>query len=377
MMVALAIIAIVYGALVAMMQPDMKLVAYSSVSHGICHAGHVCSESEWTQRQHSAADQSRNFDRRCSDCRYHMNAGIRVIAQFGGLSTVMPVYATIFLIMTMSSIGLPLLNGFIGEFTIMMGALQVNLWWAVFGGAGIVLGAAYMLWLYQRTMFGKHENPLNQNLLDLNARELATWFLCHRRILDSLYPAPFFKVLDKPVNKLVETIHPGYFKANAPQAARVVGETLMGQFFNLQDLGALLRAGTHAFGMILLVPICSLRQVAGFHLARGIAWSGYSWLIARHSHVGVFRAACHRRVFLVLQAVIPAGSRIAIIISRYLDIEENITANTTRHPVRHDGHDVHGWSHGLDHVHQPERWRLRPIFSSVFCAEISDPMKRL
>ena len=79
--------------------------------------------------------------------------------------------------MTMSSIGLPLLNGFIGEFTIMMGALQENIWWAVFGGAGIVLGAAYMLWLYQRTMFGKNENPANQKLLGSELRgNWRRWF---------------------------------------------------------------------------------------------------------------------------------------------------------------------------------------------------------
>jgi NADH-quinone oxidoreductase subunit M len=150
----------------------------------------------------------------------------REIAQFGGLSTVMPVYATIFLIMTMSSIGLPLLNGFIGEFTIMMGALQQNIWWAVIGGSGIVLGAAYMLWLYQRTMFGKNENPANQSLLDLNARELATLIpLIIVAFWIGLYPAPFFAVLEKPVNKLVETIRPGYLKANAPQSAQAAGET--------------------------------------------------------------------------------------------------------------------------------------------------------
>src|SRR5919197_1452646 len=96
----------------------------------------------------------------------------REISQFGGVSNVMPVFAIVFLIMTMSSIGLPLLNGFIGEFTIVMGALQENLWWAVFAGSGIVLGAAYMLWLYQRTMLGKVENTANETLVVLNLSEL-------------------------------------------------------------------------------------------------------------------------------------------------------------------------------------------------------------
>ena len=71
----------------------------------------------------------------------------------------MPIYAAIFMIMTMSSIGLPTLNGFIGEFLILQGAFTANIWWAVAAGSGVVLGAAYMLWLYQRTMFGKIENP--------------------------------------------------------------------------------------------------------------------------------------------------------------------------------------------------------------------------
>src|SRR5262249_453088 len=125
------------------------------------------------------------------------------------------------------SIGLPLLNGFIGEFTIMMGALQQNLWWAVAGGAGIVLGAAYMLWLYQRTMFGKNENPANQALKDLNWREMATLvpFIVVAFWI-GLYPAPFFRALDKPVNKLVQTLRPGFLEgaprlnANAPAPAK-------------------------------------------------------------------------------------------------------------------------------------------------------------
>jgi NADH-quinone oxidoreductase subunit M len=145
----------------------------------------------------------------------------REIAQLGGLSNVMPSYAIVFLIMTMSSIGLPLLNGFIGEFTIMAGALQVNLWWAVAGGAGIVLGAAYMLWLYQRTMFGKLDNPANQNLKDMNWREWATLIpLIIMAFWIGLYPAPFFRALDKPVTKLVEAVRAA--APDAPQAAREI-----------------------------------------------------------------------------------------------------------------------------------------------------------
>jgi NADH-quinone oxidoreductase subunit M len=104
---------------------------------------------------------------------------------------------------------LPLLNGFIGEFTIVMGALQENLWWAVAAGAGIVLGAAYMLWLYQRTMLGKVENPANAKLIDLSLRELVTIVpLIIMAFWIGLYPAPFFAVLDKPVKKIVERVRP-------------------------------------------------------------------------------------------------------------------------------------------------------------------------
>src|SRR6476646_2195495 len=212
MMITLSIIGIIYGALVAMMQPDMKkLVAYSSVSHmGFVMLGMFALNPNGLN-----GSILQQINHGISTGALFLIVGIiyerrhtREIAQFGGLSTVMPVYATIFLIMTMSSIGLPLLNGFIGEFTIMMGALQSNIWWAVAGGAGIVLGAAYMLWLYQRTMFGKLDNPANAKLPDLNLREWATLLpLIIMAFWIGLYPAPFFKALDKPVNKLVEIVH--------------------------------------------------------------------------------------------------------------------------------------------------------------------------
>jgi NADH-quinone oxidoreductase subunit M len=124
----------------------------------------------------------------------------------------MPVYATLFMIVMLSSIGLPLLNGFIGEFTILQGAFEANWHWAAWAVAGIVLGAAYMLWLYQRTMFGKCENPKNQVLKDLNLREimtLAPLIVCAFWI--GLYPKPFFKVLEKPVNAIVTQVNPNFF----------------------------------------------------------------------------------------------------------------------------------------------------------------------
>jgi NADH-quinone oxidoreductase subunit M len=220
-MVTLAIIAIIYGALVAMMQPDMKkLVAYSSVSHmGFVMLGMFALNANGLN-----GSILQQINHGVSTGALFLIVGIiyerrhtREIAQLGGLSNVMPIYATVFLIMTMSSIGLPLLNGFIGEFTIMAGALQRNLWWAVAGGAGIVLGAAYMLWLYQRTMFGKVDNPANEGLPDMNWRELATLVpLIIMAFWIGLYPAPFFKALDKPVNNLVKLVQPTASAAAQP-----------------------------------------------------------------------------------------------------------------------------------------------------------------
>src|SRR5881396_284240 len=217
LMITLSIIAIIYGALVAMMQPDMKkLVAYSSVSHmGFVTLGMFALNPNGLN-----GSIIQQINHGISTGALFLIVGIiyerrhtREIAQFGGLSNVMPMFATLFLIMTLSSIGLPLLNGFIGEFTIIMGALQQNLWWAVAAGAGIVLGAAYMLWLYQRTMLGKIENPANEKLIDMNLRELATLVpLIIVAFWIGLYPAPFFRVLDKPVNNLVLKVRPDYFQ---------------------------------------------------------------------------------------------------------------------------------------------------------------------
>jgi NADH-quinone oxidoreductase subunit M len=212
LMIALSIIAIIYGALVAMMQPDMKkLVAYSSVSH----MGFVMLGMFALNENGLNGSIIQQINHGISTGALFLIVGIiyerrhtREISQFGGLSNVMPKYAIVFLIMTMSSIGLPLTNGFIGEFPIVMGALQANLWYAVGAGAGIVLGAAYMLWLYQRTMFGKITNPLNEKLSDMSMREMATLIpLIIMAFWIGLYPKPFFDVLAKPVKQLVETVN--------------------------------------------------------------------------------------------------------------------------------------------------------------------------
>src|SRR5437667_7562112 len=135
----------------------------------------------------------------------------REISEYGGLSKVMPVYAAIFLIMTMSSIGLPTLNGFIGELFILQGVFTANKMWAAFAASGVVLGAAYMLYLYQRTMFGKIENPKNEHLLDLSHREFATFApLLILAVWMGLYPAPFIDRLKSSVNHIVSRVNSDY-----------------------------------------------------------------------------------------------------------------------------------------------------------------------
>jgi NADH-quinone oxidoreductase subunit M len=139
----------------------------------------------------------------------------RLISEYGGLSHIMPVYAAVFLIMTLSSIGMPGLNGFIGEFFILQGTFAApDLWkYAAIAVLGIVLGAAYMLWLYQRVMFGKIENPLNQRLPDLNLRELVTFIpLIILAFWIGIYPAYFTNFLNEPVNAIVERVRTDYFK---------------------------------------------------------------------------------------------------------------------------------------------------------------------
>src|SRR2546425_3147884 len=172
-MVVLSLIGIVYGALVCMMQKDMKkLIAYSSVSHlGFCTLGifaltpHGLSGSVIQQINHGISTGALFLIVGILYERRHT----RLISEFGGLATPMPNFAAVYLIISLSSLGMPLLNGFIGEFTILQGTFEVNKAWAAWGTLGVILGAAYLLWLYQRVMFGSVTNPANERLPDLNA----------------------------------------------------------------------------------------------------------------------------------------------------------------------------------------------------------------
>jgi NADH-quinone oxidoreductase subunit M len=144
----------------------------------------------------------------------------REIAAFGGLSSVMPVFAGLFLIMTLSSIGLPGLNGFVGEILILQGVFVAHRWWAAAAASGIVLSAAYLLWLYQRTMFGRVADPANAALCDLTERELSTLVpLAALALWIGLYPAPFLARLEPTMARVITRLEPGY----APAFAKVPG----------------------------------------------------------------------------------------------------------------------------------------------------------
>ena len=172
----LALIGIVYGALVTILQPDMKrLVAYSSVSHlGFVMLGLFAFNMQGLQGgtlqmiNHGLSTGALFFLIGVIYDRRHT----RLISEYGGLAKVMPKYATIFLIVALSSIGLPGLNGFVGEFLILVGAFKANAAFGVIGATGVILAAVYLLWMYQRVFFGEVTNDANKKLLDLTTREM-------------------------------------------------------------------------------------------------------------------------------------------------------------------------------------------------------------
>ena len=204
----LAVVGIVYGALVAMVQTDIKkLVAYSSVSHlGFVVLGIFALNEQGLQ---GAMYQMLNhgistgalfllvgmiYDRRHT----------RLIDEFGGLADPLPVFSTIFMIVTFSSIGLPMLNGFVGEFLILLGAFDANVTFAVVAASGVILSAVYMLWMYQRVIFGEVTNPKNKKLADLDFREkLVLLPLVVLIFWMGIYPESFLRKMDTSVNQVL------------------------------------------------------------------------------------------------------------------------------------------------------------------------------
>jgi NADH-quinone oxidoreductase subunit M len=211
----LSIIGIVYGALASLMQKDWKkLVAYSSVSHlGFCTLGIFAlnpagiSGSILQQINHGISTGMLFLIVGVVYERRHT----REISEYGGLLKVMPIFTLVFGLAMLSSMGMPPLNGFIGEITILQGAYLASFNWAFWGAVGIALGAAYLLWLFQRTTLGEVKEK-NRLLQDLSWREIAVFApLVAWAFWIGLNPQPYFRYLDRSVAQIVERVHPGYY----------------------------------------------------------------------------------------------------------------------------------------------------------------------
>ena len=230
----LSIIGIIYGALVAMAQRDMKrLIAYSSVSHmGFLMLGIFALNVEGV-----SGGIIQMINHGVSTGALFLLVGIiyekrhtREIAALSGLSRVVPVLAVFFAVTMFSSIGLPGLNGFVGEFLILLGVFNTNMTYAIFAVSGIILGAAYMLWLFQRTMFGEPTTPEDQNMTDLNLRQVGYMLpLVILMFWIGLYPRPFLSRIEPTVKHYVGEMqkqHEAYLQEmSQPRAAHLAPAT--------------------------------------------------------------------------------------------------------------------------------------------------------
>lgn len=211
LIILLSVIGIIYGAMVAMVQPDIKkLVAYSSVSHlGYCMLGLYVLTPQGVE---GSILQMLNHG--ISTGALFLLVGIiyerrhtRMISEYGGIAKVMPIYSAIFLIVTLSSIGLPTTNGFVGEFLILVGTFMVNKTAAVLAATGVILGAVYMLWMVQRVFYGKITNPKNEKLKDINLREFCYLFpLLVFVFWIGLFPNFFLEKMHISVNSFISQV---------------------------------------------------------------------------------------------------------------------------------------------------------------------------
>jgi NADH-quinone oxidoreductase subunit M len=194
-----------------MVQPDLKkLVAYSSVAHlGFCVLGIFVLN---TQGMEGAIYQM--FSHGVSTGALFILVGLlyerrhtRLISEFGGLATSLPVYSTFFLIVTLSSLGLPMLNGFVGEFLIIVGSYHSRAIYAALAALGVVLAAVYLLWMYQRVFYGEIRNDKNRNLPDCNALEKLILTTVVIVILAmGVYPQPFLRRMDRSVAAILSRV---------------------------------------------------------------------------------------------------------------------------------------------------------------------------
>jgi NADH-quinone oxidoreductase subunit M len=208
LMLVLSVVAVIYTSLVALMQTDMKkLIAYSSIAHmGIVTLGlftfnvEGISGSIVQMLSHGLVSGALFL---CVGVLYD-RIHTKEINRYGGLVHRMPIFAFLFLFFTMASVGLPGTSGFVGEIMVLLGAYQISTWATAGAATGMVLGAAYMLWLYRRVMFGALTKPELQTITDVNAREIFTFLPMVGLVLwMGIYPAPITNVLEPSVKKLL------------------------------------------------------------------------------------------------------------------------------------------------------------------------------
>ncbi len=211
-MLVLSVIGIVYGSLVAMVQEDIKkLVAYSSVAH----LGFVMLGMFALNVQGASGSVLQMINHGLSTGALFLLVGMlyerrhtRLVTAFGGVAKPMPVFAFFFGLVTMSSIGLPMLNGFVGEFLILLGAFLTHPWYAVIAASGVVLAAAYMLWMFRRVMFGPVDNPENRKLIDLDWRETIVLVSISIPIVwIGVNPDPLLRRIEPSVSALLQDVH--------------------------------------------------------------------------------------------------------------------------------------------------------------------------
>jgi NADH-quinone oxidoreductase subunit M len=210
----LAVVGIVYGALVSMVQPDLKkLVAYSSVSHlGFVVLGIAAMNMQGVQ---GAVYQMLSHG--VSTGGLFLIVGMlmdrrhtRLIAEFGGLKSVLPRLVAVFLVITLSSIGLPGLNGFVGEFLILLGAARWNMAFVYVGATGVILSAVYMLWMFQRVNYGEVVNEKNRHLADLSVRERwVIWPAVAMAVFMGVAPKFFLSPMEHSVGRMVQRMQAG------------------------------------------------------------------------------------------------------------------------------------------------------------------------
>jgi NADH-quinone oxidoreductase subunit M len=223
----LSIVAIIYTSLVALAQEDFKkLIAYSSVAHmgfvtmGIFTLTHQGVEGGIFQMLSHGVVSGALF--LCVGVIYD-RMHTREIAAYGGLVNRMPIYAACFMVFTLANVGLPGTSGFVGEFLTMLGAFAVNSWVAIFATTGIILSAAYALYVYRRVIFGDLVKPALQTIRDLSAREFAILApLVVVTILMGLYPKPIFDVTSASVANLISDYHTALAVDHPPRVAERV-----------------------------------------------------------------------------------------------------------------------------------------------------------